>query len=418
MKERCEYEIRLKAIRIYEETGRFGHAVESVHRSRGWLSKWLRRYRKFGLAGLRDQSRVPRHIPNQTPESLVRNILDLRDELAAYRTRRAAFAGIGAETIHFEIQRRGIRRLPAISTIEKILARAGKTKKVKVKRAPGGPPYPIVRARTMGDLQQTDLVGPRHLRGPEGVTRFYSIHTIDVAGQTAAASQFRDKRTISLSHHLVDSWRVMGLPRVSQMDNEMAATGGGRYRYSLSQLIRLHLLLGIHLRFIPPKEPGRNAAIESFNAVWQARVLRHPCPDLRALRRTSDRFLRYFHFQKPNRGLRTADHGTRFPGILREQLWPTLRHLPSAFSLEPYLDDRGHLALPIAKGRVSFVRKVDAHGCIEFNGAEYFIFRRLERQYVVATLSTHHRRVFVKFEDKVIKMFPFPFVGKAIDPIA
>jgi hypothetical protein len=176
--------------------------------------------------------------------------------------------------------------------------------------------------------------------------------------------------------------------------------------------------LGIHLRFIPPKEPGRNAAIESFNAVWQARVLRHPCPDLRALRRTSDRFLRYHHFQKQNRGLRTADHGTRFPGILREQLWPNLRHLPSAFSLEHYLDDRGHLALPIAKGRVSFVRKVDAHGCIEFNGAEYFIFRRLERQYVVAMLSTHHRRVFVKFENKVIKTFSFPFVGKAVDPIA
>lgn len=418
MKERCEYEIRLKAIRIYEETGRFGHAVESVHRSRGWLSKWLHRYRKFGLDGLHDQSRVPKHIPHQTPESLVRKILALRDELAAHKTRRAAFAGIGAETIHFELHRQGIRRLPAISTIEKILARAGKTKKVKVKRIPGGPPYPYVPARKMGDLQQTDLVGPRHLRGPEGVTRFYSIHTLDVADQTAAASQFRDKRTISLSRHLVDSWRVMGLPRVSQMDNEMAATGGGRYRYSLSQLIRLHLLLGVHLRFIPPKEPGRNAAIESFNAVWQARVLRHPCPDLRALRRTSDRFLEYYHVRKPSRSLTVADHGTRFPGILREQLWPTLRHLPSAFSLEHYLDDRGHLALPIAKGRVSFVRKVDAHGCIEFNGAEYFIRRRLERQYVVATLSTHHRRVFVKFEDKVIKMFSFPFVGKTVDPIA
>jgi len=103
---------------------------------------------------------------------------------------------------------------------------------------------------------------------------------------------------------------------------------------------------------------------------------------------------------------------------LPRPVWLTLRHLPSAFSLEHYLDDRGHLALLIAKGRVSFVRKVDAHGCIEFNGAEYFIFRRLERQYVVATLSTYHRRVFVKFENKVIKTFPFPFVGKAIDPIA
>jgi hypothetical protein len=418
MRKRYEYEIRLKAIRIYEETGRFGHAVQSVHRSRGWLSKWLARYRKLGLDGLRDRSRIPRHIPNQTPEPVVRKILALRDELAAHKTRRAAFAGLGAETIHFELQRRGMRRLPALSTIEKILARAGRTKKTKTKRSSNGPPYPYIAADKMGELQQTDLVGPRYLRGPAGLTRFYSIHTIDVAGQTVSASQVRDKRTISLCRHLVDSWRFMGLPRVSQMDNEMAASGDGRYRYSLSQIIRLHLLLGIHLRFIPPKEPGRNAAIESFNAIWQARVLRHLCPDLRTLRRTSERFLLYYHFQKPNRSLRAAKQGTRFPGQLREQLWPTLRHLPPAFDIDRHLDDRGHLILPIAKGLASFVRKVDAHGCIEFNGDEYFIFRRLERQYVVATLSTRHRRVFVRFEGEVIKTFPFPFIGKVVDPFA
>jgi hypothetical protein len=118
--------------------------------------------------------------------------LALRDELAAHKGRRAAFSGIGAESIHFELQRRGSRKLPAISTIEKILARAGKTKKVKGHRLAGGPPYPRVQARRMGDVQQTDLVGPRYLRGLRGVTRFYSFHTIDIVGQTAAASQFQD----------------------------------------------------------------------------------------------------------------------------------------------------------------------------------------------------------------------------------
>jgi hypothetical protein len=142
-----------------------------------------------------------------------------------------------------------------------------------------------------------------------------------------------------------------------------------------------------------------------------------PCPDLRALRRTSDRFLRYYHVQKPSRSLTLAEHGTRFPGVLRDRTWPTLRHLPDGFSLEPYIDARGHLAFPIARGRVSFVRKVDGHGCIEFNGAEYFIRRKLERQYVVATLSSHHRRIFIKYEGKLIKSVPFPFAGTVIDPL-
>ena len=131
MKERWEYEIRFKAIRIYEETSRFCRTLETVRRSRGWLAKWIHRYKAFGLDGLRDQSRAPRHVRNRTREPLVRKILALRDELEAHKTRRAAFAGIGAETIHFELQRRGIRRLLAVSTIEKILARAGKTKKIK-----------------------------------------------------------------------------------------------------------------------------------------------------------------------------------------------------------------------------------------------------------------------------------------------
>ena len=417
MKDAHEHDLRIKAIRLYDDGLGFNEILRQIQRSDFWLTKWLRRFREFGEEGLRDQRRTPKHVRNKTREPLVRKILALRDELAAHKGRRAAFAGIGAETIHFELERRGLRRLPAISTIEKILARAGKTKKIKIRRLAGGPPYPRLQARGMGDLQQTDLVGPRYLRGPRGVTRFYSFHTIDVVGQTASANQFPDKQTISLCRHLVDSWRFMGLPKVSQMDNEMSASGGGRYRYSLSQVMRLHLLLGIHLLFIPPGEPGRNAAVESFNGLWQKRVLFHVCPDLRALRRTSDRFLRYHHAQKPSRSLTLAEHGTRFPGVLRQRLWPSLRHLPDGFSLDAYTDARGHLALPIAKGHVSWVRKVDSHGRIEFNGAEYFIRRKLERQYVVATLSTHHRRVFVKHEGKLIKSFPFPFEGSLVKPL-
>jgi len=65
---------------------------------------------------------------------------------------------------------------------------------------------------------------------------------------------------------------------------------------------------------------------------------------------------------------------------------------------------------------VSWVRKVDSQGRIEFNGAEYFVRRKLERQYVVATLSTHHRLVFIKHEGQLIKSVPFPFTGMLSSP--
>lgn len=52
-----------------------------------------------------------------------------------------------------------------------------------------------------------------------------------------------------------------------------------------------------------------------------------------------------------------------------------------------------------------------------FNGAEYLIRRKLERQCVVTTLSTHHRRVFIEHEGKLIKSAPFPFVGCVVEPL-
>lgn len=226
----------------------------------------IQRYKEHGIRGLKDQSRAPKKIWRKTPEQVVKKILSIREELESHKSRRFSFSGIGAEVIHWELQQRKVSKIPASSTIAKILSCYGKTGRVKIKKNSNNLVYPYLKAEKIGDLQQTDLVGPRHLRGPKGVTRFYSFNTVDVAGHTAFTSQFTDKQTISLCRHLMETWRFMGVPTGSQMDNEMAATGGGRYPYSLSQVIRLHLLMGIHLAFIPQGEPGRNASVESFNA--------------------------------------------------------------------------------------------------------------------------------------------------------
>src|SRR4030043_441006 len=418
MKDQNEYEKRCKAIQLYKKGHGFNNILQLVQRGRFWLSKWLRRYKEQGLDGLKNQSRAPKQIWRKTSEHIVKKILSIREELESHKTRRSAFSGIGAEVVHWELKQRKVRKLPAISTIAKILSRNGKTGKIKTKRNNNNQPYPSIKAEKMGDLHQTDLVGPRHIRGPKGVTRFYSFHTVDVAGHTAFASQFTDKQTISLCKHLVETWQFMGVSNVSQMDNEMAATGGGRYPYSISQFIRLHLLMGIHLVFIPQGEPGRNATVESFNALWQERVLRrHSCPTLSVLRRTSERFLRYYHYEKPHRSLTQKEHGTRFPGILKDRRWKDVRHLPKRFNLDKYIDPKGRLNIPIAKGKVSFIRKVASHCRIEVNGSTYFIRRKLEGQYVIATIFTHRKRLVVKQDNRVIKSFSFPIKGHIVNPL-
>jgi hypothetical protein len=84
-----------------------------------------------------------------------------------------------------------------------------------------------------------------------------SIHTIAIVGRGTWASQVRYKTADALCEHFVASWAWLGLPRISQIDNEMAATGGGRHAYGLSLVVRLHLWLGVHVMFLPLGEPGR-----------------------------------------------------------------------------------------------------------------------------------------------------------------
>ncbi len=93
------------------------------------------------------------------------------------------------------------------------------------------------------------------------------------------------------------------------------------------------------------------------------------------------------------------------------------RYLAPRFQLDAYLDAKGQLRPPVAKGKVSWIRKVDGRGRIEVNGKAYFIRRRLSGQYVVATLFTHRQRLVIKQESKRIKSFPFPIQESRIFPL-
>jgi hypothetical protein len=270
----------------------------------------------------------------------------------------------------------------------------------------------------VGTVQQTDLVGPRHVRGPRGITRFFAFHTLDLLSRAAAASYYSDKGTEAFCAHFLHAWQALGVPAVSQVDNELTLVGGNPSGFTFPQVLRLGLLLGVHWWFIPPGEPGRNPDIESFNGLWQARVLwRHRCPGLPAVRRTSARFLGYYHTRKPHRALTVATHGSRFPGAVLAAAQEQLRPLPRGFALDRYRDAGGHLRLPLARGRISFVRRVTETGTIDLPGGAYRVGRRLARQYVVATLYTHRRELVVTLDGHVVKRFLCPIHEPVVPPL-
>jgi transposase len=412
----AELKLRFLAIEWYRHDTPFTAICRRLQRSHRWLSKWLKRFHQGGRAALVERSRRPQRLRAPTPVTLVARILALRRELETHRTRRTRFRGVGANEVQ-ELLQLERRRVPSLSTIERILRRHH-VQPQRARRQGGGQPYPWPRATRPGDLQQTDLVGPRYLRGPRGVTRFYSIHTIAIVGRGTWASQVRYKTADALCEHFVAAWAWLGLPRGSQIDNEMAATGGGRHAYGLSLVARVHLLLGVHVIFLPFGEPGRNPFVESFNASWQKYVLRSTCPDLRAVRRISLAHWRFYHEQKLHRALRRRIDGARRPGEWLRVHRQELRALPHGFTLARYRDRRGNLHVPIARGRISWIQKVDADGHITINARPYFVGKRLTGHYVQATLVTQRRHLAIyDVERHRLKTVAFPLAERIVAPL-
>jgi hypothetical protein len=62
------------------------------------------------------------------------------------------------------------------------------------------------------------------------------------------------------------------LPGYPQFDNDMIFQGTHRYPDALGRVIRLCLSLEVVPVFVPPRETGFQAMIESYNGWWQAKV--------------------------------------------------------------------------------------------------------------------------------------------------
>jgi hypothetical protein len=71
---------------------------------------------------------------------------------------------------------------------------------------------------------------------------------------------------------LVAHWREWGLPAYVQFDNATVFQGPHQHPDAIGSVIRLCLSLGVMPVFAPPRETGFQAANESFNGHWQAKV--------------------------------------------------------------------------------------------------------------------------------------------------
>ena len=340
MCEQADFEDRKSLIHLLNSGKKPREAARELRRSPAWAYKWKERYEQEGWAGLQARSRAPQHIARQTPAEVRQEIVRIRSELEADAEGKDSLGYIGADAIYGRLRARGIAPLPAVSTIERLLRQAGKTRP-RLPQAEKEVVYPHLKPTAPHKLTQVDIV-PHYLSGGQSIACFNSI---DVVSRYPAGKQYANKRSSDALDFVLHIWRESGLSDYLQVDNESCFGGGYKHPGVIGKVVRLALYVGVQPVFSPFYHPESNAFVERFHQdysdfVWKKEHLE----DLAAVRQRSALFF-------PN--YRSSHHHSALNGRSPLEIHRAVpvHKLPLGFSL-PH-------PLPITAGQVHFLRAVN-----------------------------------------------------------
>lgn len=274
-------------------TGRytFTQLCADYHISRKNGHKWLGRYRKEGMAGLRERSRRPHGCSHQTVLRVEQLILRLRRKHRTW----------GPKKLRRLLRRdHGIRRPPACSTIAAILHRRGLSQRPR--RKPG-----------LYEVERHALTVPTHPN---------HVWTVDFKGWfTLGNGQRCDPLTVcDLFSHFYLACRARpnqqfagtlrafrkimrrhGLPEIIRVDNgtPFASLALGR----LSALSAWWINQGIIVEFIRPASPQQNGSHERSHRDLKAEATQPPSPTMAAQQRRFDRWQYLRNHVRPHEAL-------------------------------------------------------------------------------------------------------------------
>src|SRR5262249_2314814 len=360
--------------------------------SETWFHKWWRRYLEAGPEGLYDRTRAHHHLAQRIPPELERAILSVRRRLQAHATPATRYSLTGAPAILAELLALGIHPLPSERTIERVLERNGLTAP-RIRLAPLLPrqEYPGPQARASNDLHQVDLVGPISLRGSGH--RYYIWVGKDAFDGAVCLRLAGSRRLDEVLGFLGECWKDLGIPEPVQLDNARELCGWGTAAHTLSRVIRLCLRYGASPVFIPEGEPQFNGSVENFNGWFQEplfqRRFRWPGDLRRELARLQEA-VNTQHVHPRLRGQTPAQH--------RRSL--RLNKLPATFVVPTE-------RLPLAAGRVTFIRRVSVAGTVTVLSQKLRVGKKHCGLYLRLVVNTGRKQLTAYLNGRVLKRWPY-----------
>lgn len=259
-----EVKLRIQAVQRFLAGEKPEAICASLGRSRSWLYKWTNRYSGDDDAWCSTRSTRPGNVANRTPPEIEEIVKMVR--LNLYN--QELFCG--AQAILWELEDLGVRPLPSLRTINRILSRNDLTHRRTGRYEPKGTPYPKLPGLLPNQTHQMDLVGPCYLTGP---IRFFGLNVIDAATARCGLYASLSKSGQDVLEGTWAIWTRLGIPNNLQVDNAMSFLGSPKYPRAMSQFIRLCLHHGVEPWFVPMSEPWRNGMIEQSNDHYQQKFL-------------------------------------------------------------------------------------------------------------------------------------------------
>jgi transposase InsO family protein len=373
-----------------------GQPVKRIGAARGrceaWFHRWWRRYLEAGPEGLDDLTRASHHIARHISPELERAILTVRRRLQAHASPATRYSLIGAPVILAELKALGTRPLPSERTIERVLQRNGLTAP-RVRLAPLLPrqEYPGPQARASNELHEVDLVGPVYLQGRSH--RYYLWVGKDAFDGAVCLRLAGSRRLDEVLWFLGECWKDLGRPEQVQCDNARELAGWGTAARTLSRGIRLCLRFGVSPVFIPKGEPPFNGSVENFNGWFQEPLFQRRFRRPGALRRELTRLQEAVNTQHVYPRL-----GGQTPAQHRRGL--RLQKLPAGFVVPTG-------RLPLAEGRVTFLRRVSVAGTVTVLSQTFRVGKRQRGLYLRLVVDTGRGRLTAYLNGRVLQRWPY-----------
>lgn len=284
------------------------------------------------------------HLVRRTDRPIEDLVLMIRRELKET----SDLGEYGAPAIHRDLLGRGVSHPPSIRTIGRILERRGvldNRRRLRHRPPPAGWYLPDVAAG-QSELDSFDVVEDLVI---EGGTHVDVLNGISLHGGLVASWPDTSIPATKVVDVLTEHWSVFGLPAYAQFDNDTRFQGAHHFPDTIGRVTRLCLSLGVIPVFAPPRETGFQAAIESFNARWQAKVWeRFHYESLNALQVQSVRYIAAYRSHLSSR-MERAPARQSFPGS-----WQ--------------LDLQAH-----PRGRIIFLRRTSEQGKVRLLGHTFLV---------------------------------------------